>query len=261
MKIKNLSKTIIQEYNNFRNENQKNLSPNLNTDEGNILNQLQDKGYAVVQNFFAVEKCEKIRNEIDNLIEKHADQLQIDEVGSDHRIFGADRVSEEINLYFKNDFINKIINSHEGFNSLNGCILAARMEYKPENLGSGGGWHRDRADRKQTKAILYLSDVTLTNGPFQFIEGSHTSKTIIKDMIKYNFSHNQTRFTDAEIDKMLKNIPDKLKTFTGMAGTLIFVNTRGIHRGMPIKASKRYALTSYNWPHEIPSSISSLFIK
>ena len=128
--------------------------------------------------------------------------------------------------------------------------------------GSGGGWHRDDADAKQTKAILYLSDVEMENGPFQFIEGSHKPWDIYRMAFKYNFSFGQNRFTDQELEKVIQDQPNRLKTFTGKAGTLILTDTRGLHRGMPIRKGERYALTNYNWVRTaIPEHVQKVIIK
>src|SRR5947208_506487 len=51
-------------------------------------------------------------------------------------------------------------------------ILAKVIDAIPENNGSGDGWHRD-GHSFQFKSILYLSDVNDTNGPFEFLPGSH----------------------------------------------------------------------------------------
>jgi hypothetical protein len=45
----------------------------------------------------------------------------------------------------------------------------------------------------------------------------------------------------------------KVKTFFAPAGSLILVDTRGIHRGRPLyKNGERYALTNYYWHKDFP---------
>ena len=58
---------------------------------------------------------------------------------------------------------------------------ANKVKYNKNNLGSGGGWHRDDFNF-QFKAILYLNDVSMDNGPFQLIENSNGLINIIKDI-------------------------------------------------------------------------------
>ena len=140
--------------------------------------------------------------------------------------------------------------------------MAAKLEAAEGNKGSGGGWHRDHPNVKQSKSIVYLTDVSLQNGPFQYIEGSHTSRAVYRDCYKYGYDQFQSRFTEQEVQYLLENEPERLKTFTAEAGTVILTDTRGIHRGKPIETGERYALTNYLWMHSnIPKHISKSLVK
>ncbi len=55
----------------------------------------------------------------------------------------------------------------------------------------------------------------------------------------------QSSFLQEKVDKIIENDPDRLKTLTGKAGTLVLVDTSIIHRGIPVKNGIRYALTNY----------------
>ena len=262
MKIKTSLKTIKQEIQNFLNDIFSQASIKLNVEEQKILMDIKSKGFYVIPNFYSERECVEIKNEIDNLLEKCKDQVIVDFADSDHRLWGADRVSPLISKFFTNQFINKIVHRHQKTDKLVGFTLAARLDYKPGNPGSGDGWHRDTAHSKQIKSILYLSDVNPTSGPFQYIKDSHRSYNVIRDMHTGQFDLNQSRFTDDEITKLLEKNKERLETFTAKAGTLILVNTRGLHRGMPIENSSRYALTNYFWSNqEIPSHLAKMIIK
>ncbi len=262
MKIRNILKTIRQELNNFTNDLLSRSLVNLGGREIEILSKIVSKGFCVIPDFYPIVTCNEIRLEIDRLIKKYAPQIYRDKDDSDRRLFGADRISPIIARFYKNEFISRIITAHEKTKNIVGLTLAARMEYKPGNLGSGGGWHRDWAINKQMKAILYLSDVEEENGPFQYIKESHRHWNIIRDSLLNNFEFNQNRFTNEQIEKMIKKKPRKLKIFVAKAGTLILVNTRGIHRGMPIKSGTRYALTNYYWSNmPIPEHVEKLIVK
>ena len=58
---------------------------------------------------------------------------------------------------------------------LNQQFLAGNIKYILNGKGSGNGWHRDELFYKYryTKAMIYLNDVNLNNGPFQYLEKSH----------------------------------------------------------------------------------------
>ena len=127
--------------------------------------------------------------------------------------------------------------------------MAAKMPATPGNLGSGEGWHRD-ASLRQFKSIIYLSDVSEKNGPFQFIEGSHKLRTILKDIWDGRLGYMQNRIRDDQISAILLKNPSRLKTYTANAGTLILVDTSSIHRGMPISEGVRFGLTNYFFPDQ-----------
>ena len=46
---------------------------------------------------------------------------------------------------------------------------------------------------------------------------------------------------------------NRVSTLSGAQGDLIIANTFGIHRGAPVTAGTRYALTNYYYPNGIPS--------
>ena len=87
---------------------------------------------------------------------------------------------------------------------------------------------------------LYLDNVLEENGPFQYLKYSHKPRNIMR-YEKYGFKPKQSRFDNDVID----TIDEKPMTMTGNKGDLILVDTRGIHRGMPIQSGTRYALTNY----------------
>ncbi len=262
MKIIDTLRTIKQELRNSIHDWKAHYIVTLDQREENILSELTTKGFSIVPNFYSMQECEIMRKSIDDLVAKYGTQVRVDKEGSDHRIFGADRVSDSIGKFYTNPFINKIVKGHEKTNRIEGLTLAARLEYRPNNQGSGGGWHRDWAVNKQIKAMLYLSDVDEKHGPFQFIDGSQRHVDIIRETARYNFQFNKTRFSDEEIAPVIASQPQALHTLTAPAGTLILVNTRGLHRGAPIQSGTRYALTNYYWSNmSIPEHVAKLIVK
>ena len=259
--IKNTARTIRQEFfNALRDIGHGPLE--LNDMEKSILSGVKKEGFYIIPDFYSEIECNEIRKEIDRLLEKYKNQVVVDDASSDHRILGADRISTFISKFFADSFINKIIEAHQKTKDIVGFTLAARLDYTPNNPGSGDGWHRDTAHNKQIKAIMYLSDVDKSNGPFQYIKKSHNTINFIKDSITGNFNFNQNRFIDEEISRLVSRNESRIETFLGKAGTLILVNTRGLHRGMPIENGSRYALTNYYWSDQpIPERIAKLMVK
>ena len=122
--------------------------------------------------------------------------------------------------------------------------LAAKVVAKPKNLGSGGGWHRDSMYEKQIKAILYLSDVSENNGPFQYVVGSNNKASVLRTL-NLHHGENLKRFRSEDLEAWCQRNQARIETITGSAGDVILVDTRGLHRGKPIVSEVRYALTNY----------------
>ena len=109
------------------------------------------------------------------------------------------------------------------------------LKYKNGNESSGGEWHVDNHD-PQFKALLYLTNVNINNGPFAIINPPITSKDY--DAIS---PEKNTRFPD-KIEEDYKN---NINYLTGSIGDVILVNTQNIHRGTIIKEGERISLTNY----------------
>ena len=261
MKISKILKSTIVELNNFRLDLSHNSKFISLEEEKKIVDSIREKGYYVLKDFFDKDWCDTARSEIDRLIAEYNEQIWKDEAESDHRIFGADRVSSFIKNYYEDSKLIPLLQTYEGREVKDGFTLGAKLEAAEGNKGSGGGWHRDHPNVKQSKSIVYLTDVSLENGPFQYIESSHTSKNLYRDSFNYKYDQFQNRFTEEEVQRLIEKEPERLKTFTASAGTVILTDTRGIHRGKPIENGLRYALTNYLWMHSrIPSHISKTLV-
>lgn len=227
-----------------------------------IVGEIKEKGYSIVENAFTKEWCLQAANEVDYNLNLYKDKIWKDGLDSDNRVFGIDRLSKLIESYYKDEFIRRVLETYEGTKVKDGFTLGAKLVHTSGNKGSGGGWHRDHANIKQSKSILYLTDVNTEQGPFQYIEGSHTPLQIFKDTRKYKLEPFKSRFADDDVERLIEAEPKRLKTFEAKAGTLILADTRGIHRGLPIERDERYALTNYYWYHSrVPKHISKFLIK
>jgi len=226
------------------------------------LKSLSSKGYYLVPNYYTQERCQKLRTEIDELFIKYKDKLWIDSLKSDYRIFGANRASALVYEFCQDPFIHNIWKNYDPGLPSDFFTTVGRLKFIEGNHGSGGGWHRDCADGRQFKSIIYLSDVERANGPFEYIEGSHKPLNFLRGWLKHLYGHEQYRFTEADVEKYLASFPNQKKqTFLGKAGTLLLVDTRGIHRGSPIFEGVRYAMTNYFFSNKvIPDHINSFLI-
>ena len=88
-------------------------------------------------------------------------------------------------------------------------------------------WHRDPEDKILCKVFLYLSDVDETAGPFIYIKGSHSNG---KWAGVYPQKPPKGSYPPVEVvDKLIPE--EETLVCTGKAGTIIFADTSGLHRG------------------------------
>lgn len=100
-------------------------------------------------------------------------------------------------------------------------------------------WHRDPEDKRMCKMFVYLNDVGLEAGPFTYVKGSHYGGSLGKF-----FPHRPPVSyypPDGEVEKRMPK--DAVRTMTGKAGTVIFCDTNGIHRGGYATTHERIMLT------------------
>ncbi|MFN0031081.1 MAG: phytanoyl-CoA dioxygenase family protein [Flavobacteriales bacterium] len=231
------------------------------------LSELKSSGITFLHDIVPAEITDAIRNKIDDLLNKVGakDWQQVveevkvkekrfginlgqewlywtDAFGSDRRIIHSEKASELISGFAFNEVLSNIGSAYLDKRIELKFCMANRTQFKPENTGSGGGWHRDNNYRRGYKALLYLVDTDAMNGCFQYLKKSssiyhHLIKTPKPD--KYQFTHE-------EIMHIVNGDESQITNATGKAGTVILFDTNGIHRGKPIEPEgSRYALTNY----------------
>jgi hypothetical protein len=217
----------------------------LRPDYEQLQRDLTDDGIAVVQSYWPEQKCREGRAEIDRLIASYPDAVHHHSGGSDKRMFGVESVSPLLAEFHDDPFLRGVGEHLGGLALYNFATLGARIDATPDNNGSGDGWHRD-AHAFQFKSILYLSDVTEANGPFEFISASHKHwRAVVDTAIGDLPAAPNSRYEPAMVDQMVRRYRLQRSEYTARAGTLLLVNTAGIHRGRPLLSGCRYALTNY----------------
>src|SRR6185312_2164135 len=217
----------------------------LNPDSARLLNRLRSSGVVAIHGYWSAEKCAAGRAEIDRLTRDYPGVVQYNSGGADKRMFGVESVSLTLAEFHSDPFL-QAVGERLGGNSLyNFATLGARIDATTENNGSGDGWHRDAHDF-QFKAILYLSDVEPENGPFEYVSGSQKKWRAAFDTAVGDFAAApNTRYEPASVERLLSRYRRAPEQFVGKAGTLLLVNTSGLHRGRPLRTGSRYALTNY----------------
>ncbi len=88
-------------------------------------------------------------------------------------------------------------------------------------------WHRDPADKKITKMFLYLNDVDAASGPFTYVRGSQYGGTW-RRIFPQRLPHGCYPPPGA----VERRVPaSDIRVCTGKAGTVIFADTSGLHKG------------------------------
>jgi hypothetical protein len=209
-----------------------------------LIRTVRKDGVATVLDYWSAERCAQARREMDRLLADYPAAVQVYSNGSDKRMYGVESASAVLMDFHADTFPRRFGELMGGLDIYNFATLGGRIEAIGGNSGSGDGWHRD-AHGFQFKAILYLSDAGMENGPFQYLVGSHTIWRAVTDTMAAGLTDPlQSRFTDAEIARLAARGIEK-RAFPARAGTLLLVNTAGIHRGMPLRSGERYALTNY----------------
>jgi hypothetical protein len=97
-------------------------------------------------------------------------------------------------------------------------------------------WHIDVEDHRMVRIIVYLNDVSLNGGPFEYISKNSTS--LLRQTLQYS-----SGFVSDEIIKTLVPTSD-WKPCTGRSGTVIFSDTRSVfHRAKPPVEADRFSIT------------------
>ncbi|MDB4084499.1 phytanoyl-CoA dioxygenase family protein [Candidatus Pelagibacter sp.] len=217
---------------------------------------IKKKGFLIIENFLDKKECKSIVDILESFYSTNKEMAWHDKSNSEYRFFGAEKINKKINNFYSNDLLINIGSFCTNTPLSNLMTMANKVKYNKNNLGSGGGWHRDDFNF-QFKAILYLNDVSMDNGPFQLIKNSNGLINIIKDWVAARFNIKSTRIDDANVALLDK---DRLKTITGKAGTLILVDTSLIHRGKPLTSGLRHAMTNYYYPHYKVNSMKNHFL-
>ncbi len=180
------------------------------------------------------------------------------------------------NLELDNPFMNKaalhpqmlaIVNSYLGMcgQLLHFTLNITKVVDKSSVPVQSQRWHRDPEDKKMCKIFIYLSDVDEGSGPFVYLPQSHYGG-------KY-WRLFPTRPPvgsyppEGAMEKIFK--PENLKFCTGKAGTVVFADTSGLHRGGYATQKERVMFTAsfcpltcpssylYSWPKDWQSQLSA----
>jgi hypothetical protein len=102
-------------------------------------------------------------------------------------------------------------------------------------------WHRDPEEKMMVKVFVYLNDVDTEAGPFIYAyesqEGGKFGKLFPQETPLGVYPDK------AELEKAIPK--ENIHTMTGKAGTVIFCNTAGLHKGGFAKTKERIMFTAF----------------
>lgn len=114
-------------------------------------------------------------------------------------------------------------------------------------------WHFDLHGHLFLKYFVYLSTVSIDDGPHEFIPGTHrfhigelgsnsqslSDSTIEAIAAKLFAAESNRNKAITLLDKSIPDLVERKVQFVGPAGTRFLENTRGLHRGTPIRGYGR----------------------
>ena len=115
-------------------------------------------------------------------------------------------------------------------------------------------WHRDYNDKHLLKVFLYLVDVDENMGPFQYVAGSQPGGPYADAWSWQPLGQHYP--TEEELEQRVP--ASAVQTFTGPAGTLVFCNTAGFHRGGFSTTKPRVLATA---TYSSPASLAALTVR
>jgi len=229
------------------------------TGQGDLDLRLERDGCAVMENFISKDTCVDLIERAKQVIKENKNSVRLESNGSDTRIYGVNKIEDAYELKSETEILDIWAKKFYKTERLKYFQMLGHISYKEGNLGSGSGWHRDSPFSHQFKFILYLNDVDESNGPFQYMLGTHREDEIYRytkllkaDLSKYRFSEN-------DVESILMKMPDvRMANVTGKAGTLLIADVKGLHRGKPLERGERWATTRYYFDKKIPSHLMSV---
>lgn len=159
-------------------------------------------------------------------------------------LLGAVPVIDLQNRFLQFSFHPKILGIINGYMGMCSKLQTIELNVtKPMPRGAGAiasqRWHRDPEDKKMCKMFLYLNDVDEQAGPFIYVPQSHYGgkwrRLFPQDPPAGVYP------PDGAVERVVPQ--EEIRVCTAPAGTLIFCDTSGLHKGGYATAKERFMFT------------------
>ena len=197
-----------------------------------ILDELNEHGFSVIENYWDAETCENAVDELNSLPTHIFERGQ----GGDLRCARSQEYSKAASHFYEDRFIQDIADLYSSCNDADRTVAGIVEHDSSKAVDSGGGWHVDSEQDQQFKSFIYLTDVSSDNGPFTIAQGS---RELVKDLPKFSNLRISEEVVRDNVDD------DDIIEITGEAGTLILADSTYLHRGKQIESGTRYTFTTY----------------
>jgi len=243
--------------------------PELDDAQRDILAEVRQQGFAVrsFHDLFSSEDWQGIAEQRDRFVSATEADLA---AGGEHvrvrpgKEFVVRLCSYGVELGSDDPWF-RVVSSHRLLDLANTYLeMWSKLEYvdvwysvpQPEAAEriSSQRWHRDYNDKHLLKVFLYLVDVDDNMGPFQYVAGSQPGGPYADVWGWEPLGQNYP--TEEELEARIPT--DAVQTFTGPAGTLLFCNTAGFHRGGFSTTAPRVLATA---TYSSPASLAALTVR
>lgn len=235
----------------FLNRSGKNLykayPPNLNWLQKNVLDDLVEHGISLVH----LDELFPGKDVTSELIEEVQHQKKEAKIG-EKKPFLQYVLGENSILDLKNPFIRlslrpeilDIVNSYLGMCSklIYFDLAITKVMHTGEPPLGSQRWHRDRGINRMVKVFIYLVDVDEESGPFTYVLQSHAGGRWRTLFPQKQFGRHGFYPPEGSVDHIVPK--DDMKCCIGRAGTVIFCDTTGLHKGGFSTSKQRIMFTS-----------------
>lgn len=220
--------------------------PLLTNEEKTILEDLQKNGIAVttLDNLFPGQNfLEKFNTYKDTLNPEEAVQGKKSFLKKYWDKFPLFDLQNPFVMFSLSKPVLSLVNSYmEQYTVLKYYDLAKTLPVGENTLAvQSQRWHRDPEEQMMVKVFVYLNDVDTEAGPFIYAYESQKGGKFGK-----LFPQETPLGVYPPEEELLKKIPkENIHAMTGKAGTVIFCNTAGLHKGGFAKTKERIMFTAF----------------
>lgn len=210
--------------------------------EGKLVSRLRRTSCVVLENYWTRDYALNIKHKLGEF-HNRKEPYVLGDYKQDEivRIYHVERLLPELREFRFDPFIASIANIYNGFSSYSGALV-----YQHDTIfGSDKSHYHVDSFSRQFKAMMYLDDVDMGNGPFSYIPGSHKlRRRLFKKQLRHDSGQKVNIFDKAEISDILEGEV----SVCAPAGSLLLMDVTCIHRGAPQTETSRSVLMNYIMP-------------